>query len=109
MATITLSNIPDLTAAVSTPRVAAIEYPFGRTVGQPGGSAGQLAVLRATLQALGVIDTPGVVKHLPFEWPESPKQARSHPPEVAPIVKHLQRHPWHIRNLFSRDIPTSSQ
>ena len=45
MATITLSNIPDLTAAVSTPRVAAIEYPFGRTVGQPGGSAGQLAVL----------------------------------------------------------------
>ena len=109
MTTITLSNIPDLTAAVSAPRVAAIEYPFGRTVGQPDDSTGQLAVLRATLLALEEIDTQGSVKHLPFEWPESPKQTRSHPPEVAPIVKHLQRHPWHIRNLFSRDIPASSQ
>ena len=97
-----------MTAAVSAPRVAAIEYPFGRTVGQHRDSAVQLAVLRATLQALEEIDTPGSVKHLPFEWPESPKQARSHPPEAPPIVKHLQRHPWHLRNLFSRDIPTQS-
>ncbi|MCJ7658571.1 MAG: hypothetical protein MUO67_05440 [Anaerolineales bacterium] len=108
MTTITLSNIPDLTAAVSTPRVAAIEYPFGRTVGQPGDLAGQLAVLRATLQALEEMHTPGSVKHLPFEWPESPKQARTHPPDSPPIVKHLQRHPWHLRNLFSRDIPAQS-
>lgn len=108
MTTITLSNIPDLTAAVSVPRIAAIEYPFGRTVGQPGDHQGQLAVLRATLQALAKIDTPGYIQHLPFEWPESPKQARSHPAETPPIVKHLQRHPWHLRNLFSRDIPTKS-
>ena len=108
MTTITLTNIHDLTAAVSVPRLAAIEYPFGRTVGQPGDSAGQSAVLRTTLLALEEIDTPGSVKHLPFEWPESPKQARTHPPESPPIVKHLQRHPWHLRNLFSRDIPTKS-
>jgi len=108
MTTITLSNIPDLTAAVSVPRLAAIEYPFGRTVGQPGDSAGQLAVLRATLQALEEIDTPGSVKHLPFEWPETSKQARSHPSETPPIVKHIQRHPWDLRKLFTRDVPTKS-
>ena len=103
--TITLSNIPDLTAAVSAPRVAAIEYPFGHTVGRPGDAAGQMAVLRATLQSASEIDTPGEVRHLPFEWPESPKKAISHPPEPPPIAKYLTLRPWLIPRLLSRDIP----
>lgn len=105
MTTITLSNIPDMTAAVGAPRVAAIEYPFGRTVGQPGDIAGQLAVLGATLKALEEMRVPGEIKHLPFEWPETPRQARTHPPEAPPIVKYLQRHPWDLRRLFTRDVP----
>ena len=106
ISTITLSNIPDMTAAVGAPRVAAIEYPFGRTVGQPDDIPGQLAVLRATLQALEEMHTRGEIKHLPFEWPETPKQARSHPPDAPPIVKYLQRRPWDLRRLFTRDVPT---
>jgi len=105
MTTITLSNIPDLTASVSAPRIAAIEYPLGRTLGQPGDSEGQKAVLRATLQALKEMDTPGSIRHLPFEWPEPPKQARTHPSEPPPIAKHLQRHPWQLPNLLSRNVP----
>lgn len=108
MITITLSNIPGLTAAVGSPRVAAIEYPFGRTIGNTGDSAGQLAVLLATLKALEEMHTPGEVKHLPFEWPEPPKQARSHPHDAPPIVKYLQRHPWDLRRLFTRDVPTQT-
>jgi len=59
--------VPDLTASVGVPRIAAIEYPLGRTLGQPGDAAGQTAVLRAVLQALGEIDTPGSIRHLPFK------------------------------------------
>ena len=103
--TITLSNIPDLTVAVSAPRIAAIEYPFGRTFGLPGDQDGQMAVLGATLQALLAIDVPGGIVHLPFEWPEPPKQARAHHGDPPPIAKYLSRHPWHLRKLISRDVP----
>jgi hypothetical protein len=107
--TITLSNIPDLTASVSPPRIAAIEYPLGRTVGQPDDVEGQRAVLAATFQALEAMEKPGSIEHLPFEWPEPPKQARTHLPEPPPIAKQLQRCPWQIRNLLSRKVPGRPQ
>ena len=103
--TITLSPVPDLTASVSVPRIAAIEYPLGRTLGQPGDSAGQMAVLRATLNTLETIDRPGTVSHLPFEWPEPPKQVRNHPPEDPPIARHLVRNPWSLPRLLHREVP----
>jgi hypothetical protein len=103
--TITLSPVPDLTAAVSAPRVAAIEYPLGRTLGQPGDAAGQMAVLRATLAALAAIQTPCGVVHLPFEWPESPKHVRNHPPEDPPIGRYLARNPWFLPKLLTRNVP----
>jgi hypothetical protein len=105
MATITLSNIPDLTASVSAPRIAAIEYPFGRTLGRPDDAEGQRAVLRAALQALAEMQTPGGVCHLPFEWPEPPRRARAHPPEPPPIAQYLRSHPWLLPNLLARSVP----
>lgn len=103
--TITLSSIPDLTASVSVPRIAAIEYPLGRALGQPDDVAGQMAVLRATLQAVESITTPGGIVHLPFEWPESPKEVDAHPPESPPIVRYLVRNPWSVPRLLRRDVP----
>ena len=103
--TITLSPVPDLTAAVSAPRVAAIEYPLGRTLGQPGDAAGQTVVLRATFAALAAIQTPGGVAHLPFEWPELPKQVRNHPPQEPPIARYLARNPWFLPKLLTRSVP----
>jgi hypothetical protein len=105
MTTITLSSVPDLTAAVSVPRVAAIEYPLGRPFGQPGDQEGQMAVLRATLQAVAEMDTPGSIEHLAFEWSEPPRKARSHPSQPPPIAKYLRRHPWALPRLLRRDIP----
>ena len=103
--TITLTPVPDLTASVSVPRIAAIEYPLGRTLGQPDDAAGQEAVLRAVLQALGEIDTPGTIRHLPFKWPEPPKQVHNHPPQEPPIAADLKRNPWFLPKLLFRDVP----
>lgn len=97
--------MPDLTASVSVPRIAAIEYPLGRTLGQPGDSAGQMAVLEATLQALETIQMPGTIIQLPFEWPEAPKDVRNHPPVDPPIGCYLVRNPWFLLRLLSRDVP----
>ena len=106
--TIILSPIADLTASVSVPRVAAIEYPCGQTFGRPGDAAGQVAVLRATLDALPAIDAPGMTVNLPFEWPESPKEVRSRSIETPPIGSYLQRHPWELPRLLYRKVPQAT-
>ena len=107
ISTITLSSIPDLTAAVSVPRLAAIEHPLGYLLGQPGDREGQAAVLRATLHALAEMKGPGSITHLPFEWPVSAKRLSARPQKRPPITRYLLRHPWHIPNLFSRDVPAA--
>lgn len=105
MSTITLSSIPALTSAVCVPRLAAIEHPLGYLLGQPGDHEGQTAVLRATLRALAEMTRPGSITHLPFQWPEAARRLNAHPPQPAPISKYLLRHPWHIPNLMSRNVP----
>ena len=105
ISTISLSNIPDLTASVGVPRLAAIEYPFGRILGNPGDAAGQMAVLRAALQALVAIDQPGSRVDLPFEWPEPPAVATPPLAELPPIYQYLRGHMTQVRNFIDRDIP----
>ena len=103
--TIILSTIPDLTASVSVPRLVGIEYPNGRSLGRPGDVAGQTEVLRATLRGLETMDRPGSVLYLPYRWPESPKEVRKQSREAPPIADYLMRHPWHLPNLLSRNVP----
>jgi D-proline reductase (dithiol) PrdB len=109
LSTITLSSIPDLTATVGVPRLAAIEHPLGYLLGQPGDREGQTAVLRATLHALVEMTRPGSVTHLPFEWPASARRLSARPPKTPPISKYLLRHPWLIPNLLSREVPAQQQ
>ena len=101
--TIALSPIPEWTAAAGAPRIAAIEHPFGQTVGAPGDVAGQTAVLRATLQALAEIDHPGTIRHLPFRWTGPDPEEGPDPP----IVGLIRKRPWLYRKLLSGDIPSS--
>jgi len=79
LSTISLSMIPEVTASAGAPRIAAIEHPFGVTLGRPGDAAGQLAVLRAALHAMEGMAEPGGVVHLPFEWTSSEKLALGPP------------------------------
>ncbi len=97
--------IPDLTAAAGAPRVAGIEFPFGRPLGQPHDAVTQRAVLRATLEALRDAEGPGSVAHLPFEWPEPPDQVHWHPTDPSPIVQLLGREPSLLGRLIEGDIP----
>jgi len=99
--TVSLSNVPDLTAAVSVPRLVAVEYPFGQIMGKPGDSDGQRAVLRGILEAVDEIRAPGGIKHLPFSW----TGAQTHAQITPPIASYLKRHPWDLPKLFSRNIP----
>jgi hypothetical protein len=85
--TVILTNTPEFHKQVGIPRVAAIEYPYGRPVGQVRDQDGQREVLRATLSVLEKAKEPGQVFHLPFSWPEEPKKVDWHPPEISPIVK----------------------
>ena len=100
--------IPDLTAVWGAPRVAAIEFPFGRPLGQPHDVVTQRAVLRATLEALRDAEAPGAVVHLPFQWPEPPEQVHWHPKELSPIVQLLARDPSLFKRLLEGEIPTEA-
>jgi D-proline reductase (dithiol) PrdB len=96
--------IPELTASVGVPRIAAIEHPFGQTLGSPGDAARQLEVLRATLRALEEISQPGSVVNLPFEW-DSGDKVNVYPPEPPPIVRYIRRNPWHFLSFLRRTPP----
>ena len=105
MATVTISNIPDLTAAVSVPRLVAVEHPMSRTMGNAGDSERQLRVLRASLTAVAEMGEPGDVEHLPYKW-RPPKGEKKGPrPPYPPIVNYLVKHPWLYPRFISRDVP----
>ena len=103
--TVVLSNIPVLTGAVGVPRMAAIEYPIGLTLGAPGDREGQLAVLRAMLALFETIATPGGVVHLPFDWSHGRNDFDTEPPVPPPIATWLIRRPWQLPRLLARDVP----
>jgi hypothetical protein len=100
--------MPELTQSVGVPRIAAIEHPFGLTLGPPEDAARRLAVLRGTLRALEEISQPGIVIHLRFEW-DSREELNIHPPEAPPIARFLKRHPWYLPKFLNRTPPEVSE
>ncbi len=82
-----LTMVPEFQRQVGMPRVAAVEYPFGRPVGDTGDREGQRAVLLETLSVFERAERPGQVFPLPFTWPEDPQKVNWHPPEPSPIIK----------------------
>lgn len=99
--------IPELNRAVGVPRLAGLSYPMGRPLGKPHDADGQRAVLRATLELLASASGPDSYVELPFEWSESPAQARNASKGLAPppIVELLQKKPWLLARLYSGRIP----
>lgn len=85
--TLVLTPTHDFHRAVGIPRSAAIEYPYGRPVGEVDDSTGQREVILAALSWLEKATTPGDTYHLPYTWPEDPKDTHWHPPEMSPIIK----------------------
>jgi hypothetical protein len=85
--TVTLTVSPEFNREIGIPRVAAIGYPYGRPVGQVKDNEGQRKVLLEALSVLEKAQEPGQVYHLPFEWPEDPKETKWHPPVPSPVIK----------------------
>ena len=108
IATVSLSFVPDFTAAVGVPRLAAIAHPVSRPMGRPHDADGQRAVLRAALEVLATAREPGTRVDLPFVWPQSPAQARKGSDVSPPIAQLLIRKPWLIPRLVTGDIPDES-
>ncbi len=106
--TVSLSLIPAFTRAVGVPRLAGISYPMSRPVGRPGDADGQRAVLRALLELLESARQPGTYVELPFEWPETPAQARKGSDVKPPIAQLLLRKPWLLARLYTGRIPDES-
>ena len=93
IATVTLNMIWTYHRLVGIPRVAAVEHPFGRPFGNVGDATTQRAVLRAALALYDRAEAPGHLVHLPFTWPEDPKQTDWHPPVPSPIVA------WYLEQM----------
>ena len=89
--TVTLNMIWPYQRVVGMPRVAAIEHPFGRPYGDVGDVDTQRAVLRAALSVAASANAPGEVVHLPFVWPEDPKETKWHPSEPSPIIALMKK------------------
>jgi len=100
--------MPELTKSAGVPRMAAIEHPFGLTLGMPHDTVRQLAVLRATLHALEEISQPGAIVHLAFEW-DIEEKLNIFPPEAPPLARYLRRHPWHLPKFLNRMPPEVSE
>lgn len=107
IATVTLSMIPDLTRAVGVPRLVGVSHPMGRPFGRPGDADRQRAVLRAMLELLASAPGPGSEIELPFDWHETPAQARNASKDVppSPIAELMLRKPWLMPNLYGGRIP----
>lgn len=85
--TVVLTPTPEFNREVGIPRTVALEFPYGRPIGEAGDADGQRRVLLETLAVLEEARAPGQVTHLPYEWPQDPKETQWHPPEMSPIVK----------------------
>jgi hypothetical protein len=85
--TLVLTPLPEFHRQVGIPRSAAIEHPFGRSLGAVGDRKGQREVLVAALSALERAQRPGEIIHLPFTWPEEPRKVDWQPPEMSPLIK----------------------
>ncbi|MGB8212522.1 MAG: hypothetical protein WCE68_03080 [Anaerolineales bacterium] len=75
---------------------------MSRTLGRPGDREGQLAVLRAALQAFASITQPGGRVDLPFEWVDEKGDHEDH--AAPPISGYLVRHPWLLPRLINREV-----
>jgi len=105
--TVTLSLIPELTRAAGVPRLVGVSHPMGQPFGRPHDADRQRAVLRAMLGLLASASGPDSYVEVPFEWPETPAQARNASRDVppSPIEKLLQKKPWLLPRLYSGRIP----
>ena len=66
--TIIIAALPPVVRQTGTPRAVAPLVPMGANAGEPNNKEMQTAIVKATLEELVKIETPGKVITLPFEY-----------------------------------------
>ena len=66
--TIIIAALPPVVRQAGTPRAVAPLVPMGANAGEPNNVEMQTEIVKATLEQLVAIDTPGKVVPLPFEY-----------------------------------------
>lgn len=91
IATVSISNVPEMTEKVAVSRAVYIQYPFGRQLGDVGDRAGQRAVCDDMVDMLVSATGPNSYRHLPYEWPEPPEVAKWRPDIPSPGMQKRMR------------------
>jgi len=68
IATVSLSSAYSITRRVNPPRAVYVDFPLGHTAGKPHDKPLQRRIMIDTLSALDGIQTPGVIRSLPYVW-----------------------------------------
>ena len=66
--TIIIAALPPVVRQTGTPRAVAPRVPMGANAGEPHNVEMQTGIVKATLEQLVKLDTPGKVVPLPFEY-----------------------------------------
>jgi D-proline reductase (dithiol) PrdB len=66
--TIIIAALPPVVRQAGTPRAVAPRVPMGANAGEPNNIEQQTAIVKATLEELVAIQTPGKIVPLPFEY-----------------------------------------
>ena len=84
--TLAMTSAWDITAAVRPPRSAFVHYPLGHQTGRPGDLDGQIAIVRAALEAAWRMERAGEMVRLPFRWQgDDGWEERAYAPGLTPI------------------------
>lgn len=81
-----LNSIWSVQRAVGMPRVAAIEFPMGRALGDVGEFALHRQILMDALALFESAPEPGWVEHLPHRWPHPPEETSWLPDPPPPYL-----------------------
>ncbi len=68
--TIAMASALDIIEAGKPPRALFVDYPLGHTVGPPFDPDTQYQIVRAGIQCLETLTTPGEIQRLDVTWPE---------------------------------------
>ena len=91
MSTVLVTMMPYWSDKIGVPRTAAVEFPFGHTLGHAGDAREQAAVIGDALRLLVEAQEPGTVAHLSYAWPDLERWKREWQPETpSPIIRMLR-------------------
>ena len=90
--TVVLNSIWSVQRAVGMPRVAAIEFPMARALGDVGEADLHRQILMDALALFASAPEPGWVEHLPYKWPHPPAETTWLPDPPPPYLLVIREH-----------------